>query len=258
MGRGEEENEEKEKELGLGEQWEDVERALEDIIPVYDRTNRYISLRRDISLRVEGIQMLLRSMKDDPFSILDLGSGPGKMSEILYDLEGKSSNARQRRIGLLVMVDALRPMASLAKNRLRHQDPQAVVSIYESLPIRDNSFDAAMAGFALRDAKNLRQALSELRRILRRGGKFLIVDLSKPDSSIRRKLVGLYWLVFVPLIALAVSGRRGLKFSALSTTYKSLPRNSDFLKTIRDCGFEISQQRSYMVGGANILLLSNE
>ena len=232
-----------EQSFGLKEDWRSIEETLRKLIPVYDKTNRYISLGTDLKLRRDGLKSLRKALGEAPFSIIDLGCGPGKMTQMLQ-LNGSSNS---------VLADALMPMMRVAKNR--NAESEGIVSVYEYLPFREGSFDAAMAGFAVRDARNLSMALLEIHSILKKNGFFLIVDLCKPDSAVKQGLIGIYWKLIAPLIALFASGRLGLKFTALFTTYRRLPKNSELLKLVAAYGFEIEKTEYRMLDGACILLL---
>jgi demethylmenaquinone methyltransferase / 2-methoxy-6-polyprenyl-1,4-benzoquinol methylase len=226
--------------FGLKEDWCSVQESLREIIPVYDRTNRYISLGSDRKIRRQGLDLLKEVLGDVPeLSIVDLGSGTGKMTQLL----GRTS----------VMVDALMPMMQVASER--NPNSEGLLAIFENLPFKEGSFQGAMAGFALRDARSLEQALSRISDSIQNGGFFLIVDLSKPDSRLKRGMIALYWWTLAPLIAFFVAGRLGLKFVALSTTYRRLPRNSEFVKLAQDAGFDLVASRFFMLGGASIVLL---
>ncbi len=230
---------------GLKEDWNFVEKALEDIIPVYDKTNRYISLGTDLKLRRRGIQVLLSEFDTEDFSILDLGCGTGTMTRLFQESAPANDS--------ITLVDPLMRMINVAHTRVRED---GLLGVYESLPFRRDIIDAAMAGFAIRDARNLAAALKQINMLLKVNGKFLIVDLSKPDSALRGGLVSIYWKIFAPLIALLSSGKLGLKFGALSKTYKRLPKISEFLRLAEDEGFEVTKSEFSMLGGACILLLT--
>ncbi len=228
------------KEFGLREDWRSIEETLRDVIPVYDKTNRFISLGSDRKIREEGLGLLRKILgSTTERSIVDLGSGTGKMTQLL----GEPS----------VMVDPLMPMMRVASKH--NPNSEGLLAIFENLPFKGGSFQAAMSGFAVRDARNLEVALSQILTVLQNGGFFLIVDLSKPDSSFNRRIIALYWRALAPIIALLAVGKLGLKFAALSTTYQRLPRNSEFMKLAQAAGFELVMSKFFMLGGAGIILL---
>jgi len=234
-----------EKTFGLKEDWDSVQKTLEEIIPIYDKTNRYISLGSDLKLRRRGIELLSAEFANRNLSLLDLGCGTGTMTQLFLDQDPKRAQ--------ITLVDPISKMMKVATKRVHSS---GLLAIYEFLPFRKGTIDAAMAGFSLRDARDLNSALKEIRRLLKANGKFLIVDLSKPDSSLRRQIISIYWSAIAPLIAFLSSGRLGLKFGALSKTYKRLPTISEFFRVVEKEGFKISRSEFRMLGGAAVILLS--
>lgn len=234
-------------EYGLKDDWDSVQSVLEEIIPVYDRTNRYISLGSDLKLRRRGIDLLLSEFSSNSgFSLLDLGCGTGTMTRLTQERPGS---------GTVTLVDPIEKMMKIASDRTK-QD--GLLAVYEFLPFRGGALDGAMAGFSLRDARDLSLALTEINRLLKRDAKFLIVDLSKPDSAVKRMLISFYWRALAPLIAFIVAGRLGLKFGALSKTFNRLPTTSEFLRISREAGFEASKSEFSMLGGACIIILTKK
>jgi demethylmenaquinone methyltransferase / 2-methoxy-6-polyprenyl-1,4-benzoquinol methylase len=252
-GEGEES---KEVQFGLNEEWYSIEGILREIIPVYDKTNRFISFGTDLKVRTEGLSLLIKHLTasgKNSFNVLDLGSGPGKMTQVLTSLAERENSAR---ISESLMLDALGPMMNVALKR--NETSEGVLGIYEAVPVRSLSFSSAIAGFALRDSRNLLKALEEIHRILEDKGYFLIVDLSRPDSLAKRSLVGLYWIALAPLIAFFAAGRLGLKFGALYTTYELLPKKKDFLALLNSAGFDIVEKRFSMMDGVCVILLQKK
>jgi demethylmenaquinone methyltransferase/2-methoxy-6-polyprenyl-1,4-benzoquinol methylase len=240
---------------GLGEDWYKVENALREIIPVYERTNHFISFGTDVKLRAEGVGMLLRAMSNqNRLRLVDLGCGPGGMSRILRDASSELADSLGQQD--LLLVDAMYSMVKLARERNPGLD--GLVAVYENLPLRGAEFDAALAGFAIRDARDLRVSMKEISNVLRNEGKFLIVDLSKPDSMSKRLLLGFYWRAIAPIIAVFASGRKGLHFGALATTFHHLPANKSYDRILSDSGFHILEKKVSMLGGVNVILVQKE
>lgn len=227
---------------GLGEVWQETEDALIETIPVYDRGNRVISFGRDIGYRREGIVKAVR--KGD--KVLDLGCGPGTMSQILLNTVDEVSD--------LVLADPLKPMLNAANSNIQNDAVSMVSGIFETLPFRDEAFDVVMCGFSFRDAQNYRGAIAEIARVLKRdGGRFLIVDLGKPDDWLQRWFVGLYFRFGVGFLTFLVLGRRGLVFSRIYPTYQKYPRTSR-IRSLLEERFEHITIETRMMGGAVIAL----
>ena len=198
--------------MGLGSYWGEVMQVLQEIIPVYDKVNSIISLGKDAEHRNRGI-----SKRVVPGNkILDAGSGFGNMSKAALKLtDGKIS---------ITLYDPLVPML---KNTGIHFEESLDMAngVFEHIPFRDEEFDAVLCGYSLRDAINLRIAISEIHRVLKKGGRFVIVDLGKPDGAFIRAGVSFYLRCILPVLAFAAGGRLGLKFGKLYGTYKRWPQN---------------------------------
>jgi demethylmenaquinone methyltransferase/2-methoxy-6-polyprenyl-1,4-benzoquinol methylase len=225
--------------MGLGSYWGEVMDVLREIIPIYDKVNSIISLGKDKEHRIRGIsQRVVPGNK-----ILDAGSGFGNMSKTALRLtEGKIS---------ITLYDPLVPML---KNTSTHFEkiPDMVNGVFEHIPFRDEEFDAVLCGYSLRDAINLRIAISEIHRVLKNDGRFVIVDLGKPDEVIIRLGVSFYLKFILPLLALIAGGRLGLKFGTLSGTYKRWPQNKKLEKLLLE-KFSKVEFEKYLMGGAIIV-----
>ena len=109
--------------------------------------------------------------------------------------------------------------------------PDMANGVFEHIPFRDGEFDAVLCGYSLRDAINLRIAISEIHRVLKNGGRFVIVDLGKPDKALVRFGVSLYLRAILPILALIAGGKLGLKFATL---YRITSYNVCYTKLLRD------------------------
>lgn len=225
--------------MGLGSNWGQILDILEEIIPVYDRVNSFISLGKDRQFRERGIRG--RVCKGD--RVLDAGSGFGNMSKTTMKIcEGD------------VAIFLYDPLRQMLKNtgRLFSSTPSLTCGVFEHMPFRDGNFDAVLCGYSLRDAISLRTAISEVHRVLKTGGRFVIVDLGKPDSPIIRAGVSFYLRAVLPILAVVAGGRLGLKFAALYDTYKVWPKNSA-LKSLLLERFTRVEFDTGMMGGAVIV-----
>jgi len=110
-------------------------------------------------------------------------------------------------------------------NKFFKKPPDLSSGVFEHIPFKDEQFDVVLCGYSLRDAINLRIAISEIHRVLKKGGRFVIVDLGKPDSAVVRFGVSFYLRLILPIVAFAAGGKLGLKFATLYGTYKRWPQN---------------------------------
>ncbi|MEO9295880.1 MAG: class I SAM-dependent methyltransferase [Nitrososphaera sp.] len=207
---------------GLGSRyWPEVIEVLRAIVPVYDRVNRVISLGKDEEYRRHAI----RGRVLPGNIVLDAGSGYGNMSRVaLAEAKGDAQ---------LVLYDPIPEMLANVKNVFEAR-PSLSSGIFEHMPFRDDTFDAVMCGYSLRDAIDLKKAIGEMHRVLKPGGRLVIVDLGKPDSALKRWMVATYLKHFLGISAYLVAGRAGLKFKTLYGTFLRWPKNSELGQMLND------------------------
>ena len=223
--------------MGLGSSyWSEVIEVLREIIPVYDKVNSIISLGKDVEHRNRGISnRVLPGNK-----ILDAGSGFGNMSKTALKLtSGKIS---------VTLYDPLVPML---KNTGSHfeKTPDMANGVFEHIPFRDEEFDAVLCGYSLRDAINLRIAIAEIHRVLKKDGRFVIVDLGKPDNGFIRAGVAFYLRCVLPILAFSAGGKLGLKFGTLYGTFKRWPQNKKLESLLLEKFSRVEFEKDLM-GGA--------
>jgi demethylmenaquinone methyltransferase / 2-methoxy-6-polyprenyl-1,4-benzoquinol methylase len=222
--------------VGLGSYWGEVLDVLEKIIPVYDKVNSFISLGRDSEFRQRGIQGRVKQGE----SVLDAGSGFGNMSKTASRICGDDLQ--------ITLYDPLRPMLKNT-SKLFAKIPALTCGVFEHIPFRDETFDAVLCGYSLRDAISLRTAIIEIHRVLKKGGRFVIVDLGKPDNPMIRAGVSFYLRLMLPILAIVAAGRLGLKFATLYGTYRLWPENKKLESLLRDKFPRVEFEKA-MVGGA--------
>ena len=198
--------------MGLGSYWGEVLDVLRDIIPIYDKVNSSISLGKDVEHRTRAIKGRIKSGD----KVLDAGSGFGNMSKTALNITSGDNE--------IMLYDPLLPMLKNT-NKLFKNKPETMCGVFEHMPFKDEQFDIALSGYSLRDAISLKTAISEIHRILKKDGKWIIVDLGKPDDSIARFGVSFYLKIILPIIAYRAGGKLGLKFATLYGTYKLWPKN---------------------------------
>jgi len=222
--------------MGLGSYWGEVIDVLRDIIPVYDKVNSFISLGKDSEHRRRAISG--RINKGD--KILDAGSGFGNMSKTASKIVHNDLQ--------IVLYDPLIPMLKNT-DRLFDKKLDSACGVFEHIPFQNNEFDMVLSGYSLRDAISLKTAISEVHRVLKNNGRWVIVDLGKPDETVLRFGVSFYLRMILPIIAFIAGGKLGLKFATLYGTYKLWPRNKKLEELLLEKFSRVEFEKDLM-GGA--------
>jgi demethylmenaquinone methyltransferase/2-methoxy-6-polyprenyl-1,4-benzoquinol methylase len=229
---------------GLGSTyWNDVIKILRSIIPVYDKVNSAISLGKDNQFRIEGI---LKSVFSGN-TVLDAGSGYGNMSKLVLQNVSKDVTIH--------FYDPISEMLNGISDNFRGYDIDFYLcsGIFEKIPFKSESFDAVICGYSIRDSIDLEKAFEEIHRVLKDNGRFLIVDLGKPDNFMLRALVTIYLKYFLVMVAFLAAGKQGLPFRTLYGTYLRWPKNND-LKRLLSKRFSKVDFRKKLFGAAIIVI----
>jgi len=222
--------------VGLGSHWGEVLDVLEEVIPVYDKVNSVISLGKDEEYRKRGISG--RVKQGDV--VLDAGSGFGNMSKTALKI---CNNDLQ-----ITLYDPLQPMLKNTKKIITNT-LNLICGVFEHIPFQDETFDAVMCGYSLRDAISLKTAISEIHRVLKKSGRFVIVDLGKPDNSFLKFGISFYLKIALPIIASVTTGKLGFKFGTLYRTFKLWPQNKKLEALLLEKFSKVEFEKG-MMGGA--------
>lgn len=193
----------------------------------YDVANHLLSAGVDIHWRRWLVKAVRRA---EPRAILDLATGSGDVAFAL-------SRALPEQVQILGM-DFCQPMLDEAEIKKRSRN-YANVAFQQgdglALPLPDNSLDAVTISFGLRNMGDLRRSLSEMRRVLRPGGKMFILEFSQPARWFR-PLYYFYLRRLLPGLASLVTGDRSA-YVYLNETIEQFPNRSALSAEIRAMGF---------------------
>lgn len=222
------------------EEWDELQRNLEDSIPVYDRINRFATLGQ-----VSKWRRIVRYRLPENGRILEVGCGPGSFAE---DLVG----------GDLVCLDPIPEMLRIAEARV---DPKRIArgdsevefveGVAEDLPFEDNSFDAVCALFSFRDWYDKRAGLAEVLRVLKHGGAVVIVDAAKMNRL--HGVLGWLWMrAWVGAYARLIFRRSDHPWRWLAKTYSSFGTTRDYIRMLEEIGFVDVRAKVVFPGMATI------
>jgi demethylmenaquinone methyltransferase / 2-methoxy-6-polyprenyl-1,4-benzoquinol methylase len=160
----------------------------------YDLMNRLMTAGQDRAWRREVIQRAALPPQGD---LLDLGAGTGDLSrEALKQYPGCRPLAADFTLEMM-LAGKQRPESG----RLSWLGADAL-----HLPFPDESFDATVSGFLLRNVSDVRQALAEQRRVLRYSGRIVILDTTRPQRNLLTPLINIHFHYVIPTLGKLITG----------------------------------------------------
>ena len=160
----------------------------------YDWVNNVLSFGSGYWYRGE---VLRRAGVREGMSVLDVATGTGPVAAAAKQIVGAS--------GRVVAADPSAGMLGVARKKVDGRFAQAVG---EALPFRNDVFDVLTMGYALRHVSDLRAAFADYRRVLKPGGRLVIMEISMPSSRAGRALLRAYMGILAPLVARLGTRRR--------------------------------------------------
>jgi demethylmenaquinone methyltransferase/2-methoxy-6-polyprenyl-1,4-benzoquinol methylase len=198
------------------------------VAPRYDALNRILSAGRDSGWRRRAIALARLGERE---AALDVGTGTGDLAFGL--LEASDDSAR------VIAVDISPVMLVALRRRAEARGAPRVVPVLataERLPFANASLDRVIAGFAVRNFGDLDVGLREMRRVLRAGGRAVILELSTPPNPLIATLFGLYFHRLSPRIA-ALLGGDAAAYRYLPRSVAVFPEADGLADRMRDAGF---------------------
>ena len=194
----------------------------------YDFLNRVLSFGTDIGWRRRA---LARAAIERGHVVLDVGAGTGDLS-FAAAARGAAVLAVDLSAGMLAVL-AHRATRQHLEQRARIQP---LVGNAEQLPLPDRSVDRIISGFAVRNIGDLGRAFSEFRRVLRPGGRAVILELSHPPSALFAGLYSFYFERVAPAVAGLLGGDREA-YRYLPRSLRPFPEAERLAEMLRDAGF---------------------
>jgi len=207
----------------------EVEQMFDRIAPRYDLLNRVLSLGIDVWWRKRAIAYLQTAQ---PAEILDVATGTAdvaiQMAKILKP---------QRIVG----IDIANQMLELGRGKIAALGLSDLITLEtgdsERLRFEDGSFDAVTVAFGVRNFENLEKGLSEMNRVLRSGGRVVILEFSKPHVFPIKQLYNAYFKYVLPLIG-RLTSRDMRAYTYLFESVQAFPEGNQFTEILTKTGFQ--------------------
>jgi len=220
---------------------EKVREMFDSIAGDYDRLNHLLSLDIDKTWRRRSLRYFLTP--ECPQTILDLACGTGDYSIDIARHAHPQTVVRGLDLseGMLKIMDEKVRMAGLEERVVASQGN------CEKMDFPDGCFDCVTIGFGIRNFEHREVALREIFRVLKPGGKLVILELSLPSNRLVRAAYNFYFTRFLPLIGGKISGdKRAYKY--LPASVIAFPPKEKWMKTMGECSFRNVRHRAYSFG----------
>jgi len=207
---------------------EQITEMFDRIAGRYDITNRVLSAGIDIKWRKQAI---LQLKKDKPKRILDVATGTGDMAIISYKLLKPEQ---------VTGIDISAQMLQLGQKKVEKEGLTSFIELQrgdsETINFVDNSFDAVTVAFGVRNFENLENGLKEMLRVLKPGGKLIVLEFSRPRIKIFRSLYNLYMSIVAPEVARWFSQNKKA-YQYLNQSARLFPERQKFVDILDRTGY---------------------
>ena len=221
---------------------EQIAAMFNSISGKYDFLNHFLSLGIDILWRKRAVRLL---KNHQPKLILDIATGTGD-----FAIEALSLNPEK-----IIGVDISEGMLSVGREKLIKKNLTNKIELLsgdsEILPFDDNFFDAVIVSFGVRNFENLEKGLSDMLRVLKPGGKVVILEFSKPKSFPFKQIYQFYFQWILPKIGKLIS-KNHVAYTYLPDSVEAFPDGDDFLNILNKIGFQKNQCTPLTLGISSI------
>jgi len=223
---------------------EQVTKMFDNISKEYDNLNRVISFGIDIKWQNKVVEIV---GKTNPKTILDIATGTGDLAISLT----KTSASK------IVGLDISDGMLSVGRKKIDklnlNQQIEMVLADSEKIPFEDASFDAITVAFGVRNFENLETGLSEIYRVLKPGGTFVVLETSIPTRSPYKQGYKFYSTKILPTIG-RIFSKDKVAYKYLSDSAASFPYGEAFNNILAKTGFIAIENKPQTFGVASIYL----
>jgi len=221
---------------------EQVAKMFDNISHRYDFLNHFLSMGIDRAWRRKAIKMLRETR---PRHILDVATGTGD-----FALQALVLNPEK-----ITGVDISEGMLEVGRRKVRERQLEHLIELQrgdsENLPFEENKFDAVTVAFGVRNFENLERGLREIYRVLKPGGKLVVLEFSRPRMFPFKQLYSFYFRAVLPKIGRMVS-KDSAAYTYLPESVAAFPDGEDFLRILQTVGFNNTKCKVLTLGISSI------
>lgn len=216
---------------------EGIRRLFDDIAPRYDLFNHLSSFGADFGWRRKAVKTIVDEAR--PLDVLDVATGT---ADFAIAISRKAASGSR-----IVGIDLSEGMLEVGRGKCVGLPIELQQADCEALPFSEASFDRVSVAFGVRNFEHLQLGLEEMCRVLRPGGKMVILELSYPRNRVLRWGFRLYAFRVLPLLGRILSGNSDA-YRYLPASIMHFPLPEEFMPMISAAGFTSVQPRTFTFG----------
>ena len=219
---------------GAAEKQDFLRTIFDSTAPHYERVARWGWFCTGENYRRNALR---RAGVTPDMTVIDVASGTGSVARALMTILNSPDQ--------IVCVEPSAGMIAESRKTVPTVHHQSTA---EALPVPDQSFDFLSMGFALRHVDDLEETFREFRRVLKDGGKLLIMDVTIPDSKIGKVFFKAYFKHILPFFTFVLSGDREayrlMKY--YWDTMDQMVHRADVVEILRESGFRAAHHQVFL------------
>ncbi len=232
-------------EIKLPTEKKDSWKFFDEIAGTYDPINKVLSFGTDILWR-KNFRKHLPDQRD--LQCLDLATGT---ADVAIEL------ARDEKVKHVTATDLSEKMLEIGKQKVQkmHMEDKVTIEVGDGviIPSPDQSMDVITVSFGIRNFKDYKTSLSNMIRVLKPGGRVMILEFSLPRNRLFRKLYLFYFRTILPKIGNLLS-KHPFAYSYLNKTVETFPYGEEFVQAMKDTGFRDIQAHPLTFGIATFYI----
>lgn len=218
---------------------EQVAEMFDDIAFRYDFLNRFLSAGIDIGWRKKAIKEL-KSLQ--PKLVLDVATGTGDVAIMTYKILKPTK---------IIGIDISKGMLELGRKKIEKEQLHNKIELQkgdsEIINFSENYFDAVTVAFGVRNFENLNKGLKEMHRVLKPGGKLVVLEFSSIEQKGFKGLYNFYLQKLAPSFAQLFSKNKKA-YQYLNNSVQTFPKGQQFLNIMNDAGFTQTYLKTLSLG----------
>jgi len=219
-----------------------VAQMFNSIAGKYDFLNHFLSAGIDIYWRKQAVKIM---GQNQPALLLDIATGTGD-----FAIEALSLKPQK-----IVGIDISEGMLAVGQEKIKKKNLTDKIELQlgdsENLAFADNTFDGTMAAFGVRNFENLPKGLSEMYRVLKPGGRIVVLEFSKPRAFPFKQVYNFYFKNILPVFGKLISKDQAA-YTYLPESVQAFPDGQEFINILKQVGFKNTQWHSLTFGISSI------